>query len=215
MPAGTAYLERHNHVAGIVYRNICAEYGENDRAKILWDYQIQPDKMVMADQPDIVVINKWQSKVVLIDVASPSDSNINKKELVKLEKYQGLREELEKMCKVKATVVPSGNQSTRGCNPVHSGSIRSQEKHQRSLSESAHHNVVIDTDIPWDVYTMKFNSLQFSTYTCISDLDSNDGPTVTPEFHRMRNSCGSACRLRDAPSVNTHQVWIFAEWPQP
>ncbi len=25
--AGKAYIERHNQVAGIVYRNICAEYG--------------------------------------------------------------------------------------------------------------------------------------------------------------------------------------------
>ena len=27
MQAGTAYMERHNQVAGIVYRNICTEYG--------------------------------------------------------------------------------------------------------------------------------------------------------------------------------------------
>ncbi|KAF7659584.1 hypothetical protein LDENG_00296340 [Lucifuga dentata] len=50
MLAGTAYTEKHNQVAGIVYRNICAEYGlevpkskwetppkvvENGRAKVL------------------------------------------------------------------------------------------------------------------------------------------------------------------------------------
>lgn len=37
------------------------------------------------------------------DVTIPSDRRIKKKEHEKLEKYQGLREELEK---VKATVVP-------------------------------------------------------------------------------------------------------------
>ena len=56
MQAGKANLEHHNQVASIVFSNICAEYGQevqgsnwtpppniikNDRAKILWDFQIQ------------------------------------------------------------------------------------------------------------------------------------------------------------------------------
>uniref|UniRef100_A0A3B3HW39 Reverse transcriptase domain-containing protein n=1 Tax=Oryzias latipes TaxID=8090 RepID=A0A3B3HW39_ORYLA len=121
MLAGKAYMERHNQVAGIIYRNVCAKYGletprskwetppkvvENERAKILWDFQIQTDRMVMANQPDIVVVDKEQRKAVVVDVAVPSDGNIRKKEHEKLEKYQGLREELEKAWKVKVTVVP-------------------------------------------------------------------------------------------------------------
>ena len=69
MQAGTAYMEHHNQMARIVYRTICAEYGledpkskwetppkvvENDRAEILWDFEIQTDKQVMVNQPDIV-----------------------------------------------------------------------------------------------------------------------------------------------------------------
>ncbi|XP_076747453.1 uncharacterized protein LOC143421715 [Maylandia zebra] len=79
---------------------------ENDRAKILWDFQIQTDKMVVANQPDIVVVDKQKKTAVVIDVAVPNDSNIGKKEHEKLEKYQGLREELERMWRVKVTVVP-------------------------------------------------------------------------------------------------------------
>ncbi|XP_076744288.1 uncharacterized protein LOC143420307 [Maylandia zebra] len=79
---------------------------ENDRAKILWDFQIQTDKMVVANQPDIVVVDKQKKTAVVIDVAVPNDSNIRKKEHEKLEKYQGLREELERMWRVKVTVVP-------------------------------------------------------------------------------------------------------------
>jgi len=75
-------------------------------AKILWDFQIQTDKQVMANQPDIVVVNKLQKKAVVIDIAIPIDSNINKKENKKLEKYQGLKEEVEKMWELKAAVVP-------------------------------------------------------------------------------------------------------------
>lgn len=38
------------------------------------------------------------------DVAIPSDSNIGKKECKKLEQYQGLRKELAKIWRWKATV---------------------------------------------------------------------------------------------------------------
>ena len=70
---------------GIVYRNICTKYGlevpgskqatplkliENDQAKILWDFQIQNDKMVGANQQDIVVLDKQDKKAVVIDVTS-------------------------------------------------------------------------------------------------------------------------------------------------
>ncbi|TWW76591.1 hypothetical protein D4764_13G0012530 [Takifugu flavidus] len=121
MLAGKAYMERHNQVAGIVYRNICTEYGlevpgsrwetppkvlENKQAKILWDFQIQTDKMVVANQPDTLVVGKHRKTVGVIDVAIPSDSNIRKKEHAKLEKYQGLKEEMERMWGMKATVVP-------------------------------------------------------------------------------------------------------------
>ncbi|KAI3361747.1 hypothetical protein L3Q82_001956 [Scortum barcoo] len=109
MLAGKAYMEHHYQVAGIVYRNICTEFGlevprskwatppkvvENDRAKILWDIQIQTqtDKQGMVNQPDIVVVDKEQ--------------NIRKRGHKKLEKYQGLREELERMCGMKTSVIP-------------------------------------------------------------------------------------------------------------
>lgn len=60
----------------------------------------------MANQPDIVVVDKLQGKAVVVDIAIPSDGNIRKKEHEKLEKYQGLKEELEKAWRVKAVVVP-------------------------------------------------------------------------------------------------------------
>ncbi|KAF7670308.1 hypothetical protein LDENG_00271880, partial [Lucifuga dentata] len=121
MLAGTAYTERHNKVAGIVYRSICAEYRlevpkskwetppkvvENSRAKVLWDFKFQTDKQLLANQLDMVVVDKEQKRAVVIDVAVPADSNIWKKEHEKSEKYQGLKEELEWTWKVKSKVVP-------------------------------------------------------------------------------------------------------------
>ncbi|TWW64501.1 Transcription factor 7-like 1-B HMG box transcription factor 3-B [Takifugu flavidus] len=59
--------------------------------------KIQTDKMVVVNQPDIVMIDKHQKTVVVIDEAIPSDSNIRKKEHEKLENYQGLKEEIVRM----------------------------------------------------------------------------------------------------------------------
>ena len=50
--------------------------------------------------------NNRPKQAVVIDVAVPGDSNIKKKEYEKLEKYRGLKEELERTWKVKAKVVP-------------------------------------------------------------------------------------------------------------
>ena len=35
---------------------------ENDRAKILWDFQIQTEKLVIVKQPDIMLVDKQQKK---------------------------------------------------------------------------------------------------------------------------------------------------------
>ena len=43
----------------------------------------------MANQPDIVVVDKERKRAVVIDVAIPADANIRKKEHKKVEKYRG------------------------------------------------------------------------------------------------------------------------------
>ena len=52
------------------------------------------------------MVYKWDKKAVLVDVAIPSDSNIRRKEHKILEKYQGLKEELERIWGLKVSVVP-------------------------------------------------------------------------------------------------------------
>ncbi|KAF7666334.1 hypothetical protein LDENG_00110960 [Lucifuga dentata] len=55
----------------------------------------------------MVVVNKEQKTAVVVNVAIPSDGNIRKKKQhEELEKYQGLKEELDGIWKVKSTVVP-------------------------------------------------------------------------------------------------------------
>lgn len=55
----------------------------------------------------MVVVDKEQKAAVMIGVTIPADSHI-RKEYEKTVKYQGLREQLEQMRKVKSKVVPGG-----------------------------------------------------------------------------------------------------------
>lgn len=73
-------------------------------AKILWDH-IHTDQQVMANRL-YMVVDKWKKKAVVVDVAIPSDSNIRKKKHKKLEIYQGLKEQLDDMWKLKVKVIP-------------------------------------------------------------------------------------------------------------
>lgn len=78
---------------------------ENNQAKLPWDFQIQTDKVLMANQPDIVVADKQRRKVVIKDVAIHGDSKIREKEDKELKKYRGLREDLEKRLRVTVAIV--------------------------------------------------------------------------------------------------------------
>lgn len=92
------YTDKDNQVVETVFSNICATYRlevpnsqwdtapkvvENNRAKILWDFEFQTEKQLPKNQPDRVVVHKEQNTRAehhsVIDVAVPGDSNIRKK----------------------------------------------------------------------------------------------------------------------------------------
>ena len=90
----------------------------------------------MVNQPGIVVVYNHKKTAVVVDVAMLRDLNIRKKELKKLEKYQGLKEEMKKMLGVKAAVGPFviGALGALMPNLGVGGSSRYQDKLLRSLS---------------------------------------------------------------------------------
>lgn len=93
-------------------RSICATYKsevpkcwwetpskvvENNRAKILWEFNFKTDKQLLTNEPDMVVVDKEQKTAAVIDVTIPAHSISNSSK-----KYQRLREQLEQMRKVKS-----------------------------------------------------------------------------------------------------------------
>ena len=120
--AGSQYIRRHNEVAKILHHGICKQHNiqtaertwmhqpeavtETEEVKILWDFEIRTDRIITARRPDIVVIDKATRTATIIDVAVPNDHNIKAKEQEKVEKYQDLRLEIQRLWNVKAQVVP-------------------------------------------------------------------------------------------------------------
>jgi len=116
------YKKRHDKVAMRVHWELCGTYGfnrsgqwyhhraegvlENDKAKLLWDVNIQTKRVISARRPDLVLVDKEKRETLLIDVAIPGDLRVKEKEMEKIEKYQDLRIELEKLWNTKCKVVP-------------------------------------------------------------------------------------------------------------
>ena len=120
--AATEYLARHNEVARLVHRSISEAHGikvtrqpwhhapqpvvETEKVKILWDFEVRTDRRITARRPDIVIVDKEKKTGLIIDIAVPEDRNICQKEREKIEKYQDLRIEIQKLWNIKAKVVP-------------------------------------------------------------------------------------------------------------
>ena len=78
---------------------------ENEDYKIFWDFSIQTDHVIEARRPDLVVVDKKERSCKMINFAVPGDSTIEEKEKDKIEKYQDLGRELQKIWNVKVKII--------------------------------------------------------------------------------------------------------------
>ena len=78
------HKQRHDNIARIVHLELCQKFGlvgnvkwynhkpasavENDRVKIMWDFNIQTDHVIQYRRPDIDVLYKNERKCDLIDM---------------------------------------------------------------------------------------------------------------------------------------------------
>ena len=116
------YLVRHNDVARYIHHEVSKKYNIQTESKwhlhrpnevhmdrnveILWDMTLVTDRAVGANRPDIVIRDKLQKKVFIIDISCPSDVNVLNKENEKISKYSALRVELSKMWDCECVVIP-------------------------------------------------------------------------------------------------------------
>jgi len=72
----------------------------------LWNQQVQTDRTIPSNKPNIIIRDNEKGTCVLIDVANSGDRNVIKKEAEKILKYKDLTIEIQCMWNIKTKVIP-------------------------------------------------------------------------------------------------------------
>jgi hypothetical protein len=82
------------------------ETSQGGKVIILWNQQIQTDRTISSNKPDIVIRDYEKGTRMLIDVAIPGDRNVIQKKAEKILKYKDLKIAIQCMWNVKIRVIP-------------------------------------------------------------------------------------------------------------
>jgi hypothetical protein len=76
------------------------------KVTILWNQQVQTDRTIPNNKPDIIIQDNEKGTYMLIDIAILGNRNVIKKEAEKILKYKDLIIEIHCMWNVKTKVMP-------------------------------------------------------------------------------------------------------------
>jgi hypothetical protein len=82
------------------------ETSRGGKVNIQWNQQVQTDRTIPNNKPDILICDNEEGTRMLIDVAIPGDRNVIQKEVEKILKYKDLTIEIQRMWNVKTKVIP-------------------------------------------------------------------------------------------------------------
>ena len=72
---------------------------QNETHKLLWDFDIQTDHLILTRQPDLIIIKKKKKRnFKIVDFAVPINHRVKLKENEKKDKYLDLARELKNNC---------------------------------------------------------------------------------------------------------------------
>ena len=94
-------------IAKVVLFDISYSWTIFNSINILWNFSIQTDHEVINNKPDIIVVDKINKTVSLIEVAVPNDYNICNKPLQKIRAYTNLSGEIKALWNLnKVQIIP-------------------------------------------------------------------------------------------------------------
>ena len=109
------YKTAHDWVEKVIYRELCKKFKfdhvnkwymynlefvlENEKHKLLWDFEIQTDNLILARQLDLMIVNKKKRTCRIVDFAVSVDHKVKIKESKKRDQYIDLARELKKTMK--------------------------------------------------------------------------------------------------------------------
>jgi len=82
------------------------ETSQGGKVTILWNQQVQTDRTIHNNRPDIIIRDNEKGTCMLIDVAISGDRNVIKKEAKKILKHKDLTIEIQRMWNAKTKVIP-------------------------------------------------------------------------------------------------------------
>jgi hypothetical protein len=82
------------------------EASQGGNVTILWNQQVQTDRTILNNKPDIIIRDNEKRTCMLIDVAISGDRIVIKKAAEKILKYKDLTIEIQRMWNVKTKVLP-------------------------------------------------------------------------------------------------------------
>jgi len=85
---------------------------QGGKVTILWNQQVQTDRTIPHNKPDIIIRGNEKGTCMLIDVAISGDTNVIKKNTERILKYKDLTIEIQRMWNVRARVIPAINGAT-------------------------------------------------------------------------------------------------------
>jgi hypothetical protein len=72
----------------------------------MWDVPVITNCTILVSRPDTVLHDKKEKICLLIDIAMPDDSNVNRKDIEKLSRYKNLEIVVSRTWKVKTKIIP-------------------------------------------------------------------------------------------------------------
>jgi hypothetical protein len=81
------------------------ETSQGNKVNILWNQQVQTDRTIPNNKPDITIRDNENGTCMLINVAISGDRNVIKKETENILKYKYLTTEIQRIWNVKARVI--------------------------------------------------------------------------------------------------------------
>ncbi|GIX61456.1 reverse transcriptase domain containing protein [Babesia caballi] len=107
----TDYVRRHNEVARRIHRTLAKELGVKNIKKverykiddrkftkngwISYDMSIHTEKKVQFNRPDIIVADKRENRITIVEIGITSQNNLVKTEMEKKDKYQDLGKQMK------------------------------------------------------------------------------------------------------------------------
>ena len=82
------------------------ETRQRGKVTILWNRQVQTDRTIPNNKPDIIIRDNEKGICMLIDVAITGDRNVIKKEAEKILKCEELTIEIQSIWNVKTKAIP-------------------------------------------------------------------------------------------------------------